>query len=47
LRALGAEVVVGDLLDIVAVHPAIEGCERVCFAMSVAPTYLEQLPTSL
>ena len=41
LRALGAEVVVGDLLDLMAVHRAIEGCERLCFAMSVAPTYLE------
>jgi uncharacterized protein YbjT (DUF2867 family) len=41
LRALGAEIVVGDLLDIIAVHRAIEGCERVCFGMSVAPTYLE------
>ncbi|MEH2476791.1 uncharacterized protein YbjT (DUF2867 family) [Nitrobacteraceae bacterium AZCC 2146] len=41
LRALGAEVVVGDLLDIMAVHRAIEGCERLCFAMSVSPTYLE------
>jgi uncharacterized protein YbjT (DUF2867 family) len=41
LRALGAEVVVGELLDIMAVHRTIEGCERVCFAMSVAPTYLE------
>jgi uncharacterized protein YbjT (DUF2867 family) len=33
--------VVGDLLDLTAVHRAIEGCERLCFAMSVAPTYLE------
>jgi uncharacterized protein YbjT (DUF2867 family) len=41
LRALGAEVVVGDLLDLTVVHQAIEGCERLCFAMSVAPTYLE------
>src|SRR6266567_3675766 len=41
LRALGAEVVVGDLLDLTVVHRAIEGCERLCFAMSVAPTYLE------
>ncbi len=41
LRDLGAEIVVGDLLDIMAVHRAIEGCERVCFGMSVAPTYLE------
>jgi uncharacterized protein YbjT (DUF2867 family) len=41
LRALGAEVVVGDLLDLTAVHRAIEGCERLCFAMSVSPSYLE------
>jgi uncharacterized protein YbjT (DUF2867 family) len=41
LRDLGAEVVVGDLLNLTAVHRAIEGCERLCFAMSVAPTYLE------
>lgn len=41
LRDLGAEVVVGDLLDLTAVHRAIEGCESLCFAMSVAPTYLE------
>lgn len=41
LRMLGAEVVVGDLLDLSAVHQAIEGCERLCFAMSVSPSYLE------
>jgi uncharacterized protein YbjT (DUF2867 family) len=41
LRALGAEVAVGDLLDIESVHRAIEGCERICFAMSVSPAYLE------
>ena len=41
LRDLGAEVVVGDLLDLQAVHRAIEGCKRLCFIMSVAPTYLE------
>lgn len=41
LRDLGADVVVGDLLDLDTVHRAIEGCERVFFAMSVAPTYLE------
>jgi uncharacterized protein YbjT (DUF2867 family) len=41
LRSLGAEVVVGDLLDILAVHRAIEGCERISFGMSVSPTYLE------
>lgn len=41
LRAAGAEVVVGDLLDISAVHRAIEGCERLFFGMSVSATYLE------
>jgi uncharacterized protein YbjT (DUF2867 family) len=41
LRALGAEIAVGDLLDIMAVHRAIEGCERIFFGMSVSATYLE------
>ncbi len=41
LRALGAETVVGDLLDLSAVHRAVEGCDRLCFGMSVSPTYLE------
>jgi uncharacterized protein YbjT (DUF2867 family) len=41
LRDLGAEIVVGDLLDLPAVHKAIEGCERLCFVMSVSPSYLE------
>ncbi|KAA0069982.1 NAD(P)H-binding protein [Tardiphaga sp. P9-11] len=41
LRDLGAEVVVGDLLDLMAVHRAMEGCERICFTMAVSPSYLE------
>jgi uncharacterized protein YbjT (DUF2867 family) len=41
LRALGAEVVVGDLTDLHAMHRAIEGCGRVYFGMSVSPQYLE------
>lgn len=41
LEALGAEVVDGDLTDLHAVHRAMQGCRRVYFAMSVAPTYLE------
>lgn len=41
LSDMGAEVVVGDLLDINAVHKAMDGVDRVCFGMSVAPTYLE------
>jgi len=41
LAALGAQVVVGDLLDLKSTHAAIEGCERVYFGMSVSPSYLE------
>jgi uncharacterized protein YbjT (DUF2867 family) len=41
LRAMGAEVVVGDLLDLNAMHRAIEGCSRLYFGMSVSPAYLE------
>jgi uncharacterized protein YbjT (DUF2867 family) len=41
LKEMGAEIVVGDLLDLHAVHRAVEGCKRVYFAMSVAAGYLE------
>jgi uncharacterized protein YbjT (DUF2867 family) len=41
LRALGAEVVQGDLTDLAAMHRAIEGCRRIYFGMSVSPQYLE------
>lgn len=41
LRAMGAEVVQGDLLDLEAMHRAVEGCARVYFGMSVSPQYLE------
>src|SRR5580704_964642 len=41
LRDLGAEVVVADMLDIVAVRAAMQGCSVVYFTMSVA-----QLPGS-
>jgi uncharacterized protein YbjT (DUF2867 family) len=37
----GVEIVVGDLLDLHAMHRAIEGCERVYFGMAVSPSYLE------
>lgn len=40
LRDLGAEVVVGDLLDLDAMHRAIAGCETMYFGMSVSDTYL-------
>ncbi len=41
LRGLGAEVVAADMLDIVAVRAAMQGCSRVYFTMSVSPEYLE------
>lgn len=41
LKALGAEVVVGDLLDLEAVHRAVDGCKRLYFSMSVSDKYLE------
>jgi uncharacterized protein YbjT (DUF2867 family) len=41
LRDLGAEVVVADMLDIVAVRTAMQGCSVVYFTISVSPTYLE------
>jgi uncharacterized protein YbjT (DUF2867 family) len=40
LRAMGAEVVVGDLLDLEAMHRAIAGCEAMYFGMSVSDDYL-------
>jgi NAD(P)H dehydrogenase (quinone) len=41
LRAAGAEVVVGDLLEPTAVYPAVNGCRRIYFGMSVSTGYLE------
>ncbi len=40
LREMGAEVVVGDLLDLASMHRAIAGCETIYFGMSVSDTYL-------
>ena len=40
LRQLGAEVMQGDLTDLIAMHSAIEGCARVYFGMSVSADYL-------
>src|SRR5215467_3571752 len=40
LREMGAEVVVGDLLDLDSMHRAIAGCEKLYFGMSVSDTYL-------
>jgi uncharacterized protein YbjT (DUF2867 family) len=45
LRAAGAEVVVGDLLDPADVDRVVRGCKRVYFGMSVSPGYLEATVT--
>jgi uncharacterized protein YbjT (DUF2867 family) len=41
LRAAGAEVVVGDLLEPADVHRVVSGCRRIYFGMSVSARYLE------
>jgi uncharacterized protein YbjT (DUF2867 family) len=41
LRDMGAEVAVADMLDIVAVRAAMQGCSLVYFTMSISPAYLE------
>ncbi|MBY0279887.1 NAD(P)H-binding protein [Candidatus Binatia bacterium] len=45
LRAAGAEVVVGDLLDPPDVARVVRGCRRIYFGMSVAAGYLEATVT--
>ena len=45
LRAAGAEVVVGDLLEPADVHRVVGGCRRVYFGMSVSAGYLEATVT--
>jgi uncharacterized protein YbjT (DUF2867 family) len=45
LRAVGAEVVVGDLLEPADVFRVVRGCRRVYFGMSVSPGYLEATVT--
>jgi uncharacterized protein YbjT (DUF2867 family) len=41
LRAAGAEVVVGDLLEPADVHRVVRGCRRIYFGMSINARYLE------
>src|SRR5580704_14729841 len=41
LRDMGAEVVVADMLDIISVRRAMQGCSVVYFTMSISPNYLE------
>ena len=45
LRASGAEVVVGDLLEPADVHRIVNGCRRIYFGMSVSAGYLEAAVT--
>ena len=45
LRAVGAEVVVGDLLEPADVYRIVTGCRRVYFGMSVSAAYLEATVT--
>src|SRR5262245_39741166 len=40
LRDMGAEVVVGDLLDLDSMHRAVAGCERMYFGLSISDAYL-------
>ena len=40
LRELGAEVVIGDLLDLDSMHRAIAGCDTMYFGMSISDAYL-------
>jgi uncharacterized protein YbjT (DUF2867 family) len=40
LRDLGAEVVIGDLLNLESMHKAVAGCETAYFGISVSPDYL-------
>jgi uncharacterized protein YbjT (DUF2867 family) len=40
LRNIGADVVVGDLLDLDSMHRAIAGCETMYFGMSISDAYL-------
>src|SRR6201984_2070002 len=40
LRDMGAEVVVGNLLDLDSMHRAIDGCDTMYFGMSVSDAHL-------
>jgi len=45
LRAAGAEVVVGDLLELADVYRVVLGCRRVYFSVSVSASYLQATVT--
>jgi len=44
LRDTGAEVVVGDLLDLQSMHRVIDGCETMYFGMSTSNTLHDTAP---
>jgi NAD(P)H dehydrogenase (quinone) len=46
LRAIGAEIVVGDLTRARDIARALEGCQRMYFGMSVSAPYLEATVTA-
>jgi len=46
LRDQGAEVVVGDLLDLDSMHKAIAACEKMYFGLSVSESYLTATVTT-
>jgi uncharacterized protein YbjT (DUF2867 family) len=46
LRNMGAEVVVGDLLDLDSMHRSIAGCETMYFGMSISDAYLAATVTA-
>jgi NAD(P)H dehydrogenase (quinone) len=46
LRAIGAEIAVGDLTRAADVAHALEGCRRMFFGMSVSASYLEATVTA-
>ena len=41
LRDMGAEIVVADMLDLIALRAAMQGCSVVYFTMSISPSFLE------
>jgi uncharacterized protein YbjT (DUF2867 family) len=46
LREMGAEVVVGDLLDLDSMHRVVAGCDTIYFGMSVSDAYLTATVTA-
>ena len=43
LRDMGAEVAVGNLLDLDSMHRVIDGCDTMYFGLSVSDDYLDAI----